>query len=74
MRKYAIRSIIRTKYRVQTTDYNHGFAIAENHSDRNFSATRLAEKWVSDLTYIKTREGWLVLDLADRKVIGWIPE
>jgi putative transposase len=35
----------------------------------------MAEKWVSDLTYIKTQEGWLyltaVLDLADRKVVGW---
>jgi transposase InsO family protein len=75
MRKHAIRSIIRKKYRVQTTDSNHGFAIAENYLDRNFSATRLAEKWVSDLTYIKSQEGWLyltaVLDLADRKVVGW---
>jgi transposase InsO family protein len=78
MRKHAIRSIIRRKYRVQTTDSNHGFAIAENYLNRNFSATRLAEKWVSDLTYIKTQEGWLyltaVLDLADRKVVGWAPE
>ncbi len=76
MRKHAIRSIIRRKYRVQTTDSNHGFAIAENYLNRNFAATRLAEKWVSDLTYIKTQEGWLfltaVLDLADRKVVGWV--
>ena len=75
MRKHAIRSIIRRKYRVRTTDANHRFTIAENHLERNFSATRLAEKWVSDLTYIKTQEGWLyltaVLDLADRKVVGW---
>ncbi len=75
MRKHGIRSIIRQKYRVQTTDSNHSYALAENYLDRNFSATRLAEKWVSDLTYIKTQEGWLyltaVLDLADRKVVGW---
>jgi transposase InsO family protein len=75
MRKHAIRSIIRKKYRVQTTDSNHGFAIAENYLNRNFSATRLAENWVSDLTYIRTQQGWLyltaVLDLADRKVLGW---
>jgi transposase InsO family protein len=75
MRKHAIRSIIRKKYRVQTTDSNHGFAIAENYLNRDFSATRLAEKWVSDLTYIRTQQGWLyltaVLDLADRKVVGW---
>jgi putative transposase len=75
MRKHAIRSIIRRKYRVQTTDSNHNYAIADNYLDRNFSANRLAEKWVSDLTYIRTQEGWLyltaVLDLADRKVVGW---
>lgn len=75
MRKHAIRSIIRKKYRVQTTDSNHGFAIAENYLNQEFTATRLAEKWVSDLTYIKTQEGWLyltaVVDLADRKVVGW---
>jgi putative transposase len=75
MRKHGIRSIIRQKYRIQTTDSNHSYALAENYLDRNFSATRLAEKWVSDLTYIKTQEGWLyltaVLDLADRKVVGW---
>lgn len=75
MRKHGIRSIIRRKYRVQTTDSIHGYAIEENYLNRDFSATRLAEKWVSDLTYIRTQEGWLyltaVLDLADRKVVGW---
>ncbi len=75
MRKHAIQSIIRRKYRVQTANSNHGYALAENYLGRNFSATRLAEKWVSELTYIKTQEGWLyltaVLDLADRKVVGW---
>jgi transposase InsO family protein len=75
MKKTGIKSIIRQKYRVQTTDSNHGYPVAENHLNRDFSAERLAQKWVSDLTYIKTGEGWLyltaVLDLADRKVVGW---
>jgi transposase InsO family protein len=75
MRKHGIRSIIGRKYRVRTTDSNHGYVLAENYLNRDFSATKLAEKWVSDLTYIKTQEGWLyltaVLDLADRKVVGW---
>ncbi len=75
MRKHAIRSIFRRKYQVQNTDSNHASTIAENYLNRVFSATRLAEKWVSDLTYIKTQEGWLyltvVLNLADRKVVGW---
>ncbi|WP_439883551.1 IS3 family transposase [Pontibacter sp. MBLB2868] len=75
MRKHRIQSIVRKKYRVQTTDSDHGFSVASNYLNRDFSAQRLAQKWVSDLTYIKTREGWLyltaVLDLADRKVVGW---
>ena len=75
MRKAHIRSIIRKTYRVQTTDSKHLYALAENLLNRDFSADKLGQKWVSDLTYIKTSEGWLylttVLDLADRKVIGW---
>ncbi|MFD2068874.1 IS3 family transposase, partial [Pontibacter silvestris] len=75
MRQYQIKSIVRKRYRVRTTDSNHSLTVAENLLDRDFNAGRLAEKWVSDLTYIKTREGWLyltvVLDLADRKVVGW---
>lgn len=75
MRKHRIQSIVRKKYRVRTTDSNHVYAVAGNHLSRDFSAVRPAEKWVSDLTYIRTGEGWLylttVLDLADRKVVGW---
>jgi len=74
-RKAHIRSIVRKKYRVQTTDSRHLYPIVENLLQRDFSAVRLGEKWVSDLTYIQTNEGWLyltkIMDLADRKVIGW---
>ncbi|MCC9139039.1 IS3 family transposase, partial [Pontibacter silvestris] len=61
MRQYQIKSIVRKRYRVRTTDSNHSLTVAENLLDRDFNAGRLAEKWVSDLTYIKTREGWLYL-------------
>lgn len=75
MKKANIKSIIRKKYRVQTTDSNHKYAVAENHLNRDFSAQTTGQKWVSDLTYIRTGEGWLymtaILDLADRKVVGW---
>ncbi len=75
MRKANLKSIIRKKYRVQTTDSNHAYAIAENHLNRDFSAQVTGQKWVSDLTYVRTGEGWLyltaILDLADRKVVGW---
>ncbi|WP_310559021.1 IS3 family transposase, partial [Flavobacterium sp.] len=48
---------------------------SENILDRKFSAEKPAQKWVSDITYISTLEGWLylttVIDLYDRKIIGW---
>jgi putative transposase len=75
MNKANIRSIICKKYRVQTTDSDHAYPVANNLLNRNFDAERLAQKWVSDITYIRTGEGWLyltaILDLADRKVVGW---
>lgn len=75
MRKAHIQSIIRKKYKVQTTDSTHLYPLAENLLNRDFSADKLGQKWVSDLTYIRTGQGWLylttVLDLADRKIIGW---
>lgn len=68
-------SVVRTrKYKV-TTDSNHKFNIAPNLLNRNFAADRPNKKWVVDISYIWTREGWLylavVLDLHSRRVIGW---
>jgi len=58
-----------------TTDSNHSFNIAPNLLDQNFSADRPNQKWVVDISYVWTREGWLylavVLDLYSRRVIGW---
>lgn len=75
MRKECIRSIIRKKFKGTTTDSKHHYPIADNLLNRNFYATFPGEKWVSDITYIPTNHGWLyltiVLDLFDRKVIGW---
>lgn len=72
MKRANLKSIVRRKYRIQTTGFRHTYIVAENHLGRDFTAKRLAEKWVSDITYIKTGEGWLylatVLDLADRKI------
>lgn len=49
--------------------------IAENVLDRDFKATRISQKWVSDITYIQTKDGFLylttIIDLYDRKLIGW---
>ncbi|WP_460952451.1 IS3 family transposase [Spirosoma daeguense] len=75
MRKTGIRSIVYKKYRVQTTNSNPDYLVAKNLLNREFSADKPDKKWVSDITYIATAEGWLyltaILDLADRKVIGW---
>jgi len=74
MRSAHLRSIIKKKYRV-TTDSRHNYPIAENYLNRNFQVQRKTQVWVSDITYIRTDQGWLyltiIIDLYDRKVIGW---
>ena len=74
MRKEKIISKIAKKH-VVTTDSKHKYPVVGNLLERNFNPTGLAEAWVSDITYIRTTQGWLyltiILDLADRKVIGW---
>ncbi len=74
MRKINLRSIVKKKFKI-TTDSSHKFPIPENKLDRDFKPGNLGAVWVSDITYIKTKQGWLylttVIDLGDRKVIGW---
>lgn len=63
------------QFKVCTTDSNHDLEVSANILNREFTAEHPSEKWVSDLTYIRTREGWLyltvIMDLFDRKIIGW---
>jgi transposase InsO family protein len=58
-----------------TTDSNHPLPVADNLLDRQFAAQAPNERWVADITYIPTREGWLYLaaveDLYSRMVVGW---
>ena len=58
-----------------TTDSNHEDPIAADHLKRDFSATAPNQKWLGDITYIRTLEGWLylavVLDCFSRKIVGW---
>jgi len=74
MKKAKIRSIVKRKFRV-TTDSEHKYPVAENKLNREFRVDKIATAWVSDITYIKTIQGWLyltiILDLADRKIVGW---
>jgi putative transposase len=58
-----------------TTDSKHGHAVAPNLLARDFTASLPNERWVTDITYVWTREGWLylaaILDLFSRRVVGW---
>ena len=74
MKLHGIRAIHKKRF-VVTTDSKHSYPVVENKLDRNFSTNTPAAAWVSDITYIRTAQGWLyltaILDLYDRKVVGW---
>ncbi len=63
------------KRRQRTTDSQHALPVAENLLGRDFHAEEPNRVWVTDITYIWTREGWLylaaILDLYSRAVVGW---
>jgi transposase InsO family protein len=75
MRIHDIRGRQRRRRRVKTTDSNHSLPVAPNLLDRQFEADLPNRKWVADITYVPTDQGWLyvaaVLDLFSRRVIGW---
>jgi putative transposase len=74
MRRAGIAAKTARKFR-HTTDSNHGRPVAANVLDRQFDPAAANEAWVSDITFIPTREGWLYLaaveDLYSRMVVGW---
>jgi putative transposase len=74
MKRAKLRSIVKKMFKL-TTDSTHKFPVPENILDRDFKPGFLGAVWVSDITYIRTRQGWLylttVIDLGDRKIIGW---
>jgi transposase InsO family protein len=73
MRQHGRRGRGKRKW-VNTSDSRHGLPVAENLLGRDFSARAAGQKWVSDITCLRTCPGWLyltvVLDLWDRKVVG----
>jgi transposase InsO family protein len=74
MREHGLNARQRRKF-IPTTNSNHGLEVCKNLLNREFYAGQGGVKWVSDLTYLRTWGGWVyltvVLDLYDRKVIGW---
>ena len=84
MRAMGLRAKAGKKYKV-TTDSGHQLPIAPNLLGQDFSCDPRAEStshakapdqvWLSDITYLWTREGWLyvcaVLDLFTRRIVGW---
>jgi hypothetical protein len=75
MRSNDLSAITKRRVRVITTDSKHNLPVAPNVLDRNFAALAPNEKWLADITYIPTDEGWLylatILDLYSRKIVGW---
>lgn len=74
MNQMSLRSKLGRKFRT-TTDSKHSYKIMENVLNREFKVTEPSKVWVSDITYIHTKEGFVylttVIDLYDRKCIGW---
>lgn len=75
MREAGLRARVRRRFVPQTTDSDHPHPIAPNLLDRQFEAPLPNQKWVCDITYIWTDEGWLylaaVMDLCSRRIVGW---
>ena len=77
MRQDGLRGKKRRRF-VVTTNSEHTYPVAPNVLDRKFSVDEVKgpdQVWVSDITYVPTRGGWLylavILDLASRLVVGW---
>lgn len=74
MKRMGLKSVLRRKFKV-TTQSDHSYPIADNILNREFDTNELGQKWVSDITYVRVNDNWnyltTIIDLADRKVVGW---
>lgn len=75
MRLNGLRAKQKRAFKVKTTDSNHHQPVAPNLLDQDFQTDQPDRKWLTDITYIATAEGWLylavVLDLYSRRIVGW---
>ena len=58
MKELGLKNKLSKKFKI-TTDSKHNYLIAENILDRDFKANEIGQKWVSDITYIQTKERFL---------------
>jgi transposase InsO family protein len=74
MQELGLKGKVRRSW-VKTTDSRHNLPVAPNLLDRNFEASAPNQRWVGDITYLRSPEGWLylaaILDLHSRMVVGW---
>ena len=74
MRRQGLRSKVCRKF-VVTTDTKHDLKTSPNLLNREFDVDRPNQVWSSDITYLRSRAGWLYLvvflDLFSRRVVGW---
>jgi putative transposase len=74
MKQLGLQSKLSKKFKV-TTNIKHNYLVVENVLNRQFLVANSSRVWVSDITYIQTKEGFLylttIIDLYDRKIIGW---
>lgn len=74
MKKHQLRPVWKRKF-INTTDSRHSLPVSPNVLDRQFDVAGPNQAWVCDITYIRTRRGWLylaaVMDLYARKIVGW---
>jgi transposase InsO family protein len=59
---------MKRRFKVMTTDSNHSLPIAPNILNRDFYASKVDEKYVGDITYIPTSEGWLYLAVGTQRI------
>jgi putative transposase len=74
MKEMGLRATPNTPY-VVTTDSNHDMPIYPNLLKQDFKTDEPNKVWVTDITYIRTLQGWVylacVMDLFSRKIVGW---
>ena len=74
MRVHGIKAKTKRRFKA-TTQYKHDGLVADNLLQQRFSAEKTNKIWVSDITFIRTREGWLylaaILDVFNRQIVGW---